>query len=670
MKINRAALIASSLLLIFVSVCMLLVFKYVASEKQRDLQNWQDRLGVIAESQKRSIDSDLLKQLELFHTLASNPLVQIYFSEIEPGDAADLTEVQSGQLHHLKNLLNATARSSALLTPVKPVNNNKPQAINDGLALVNKNRILLSTRYFPVNEVKVGKIVTQVLRQKKSIVSDIYSDSNGQPRFMIAVPVRAVQAMTANDLRGVIVAVINPEQSLYKITTRHWLTTFSDETILAIKHANVVTYISPLESPYALFHQQSADNSNLATVYAVNHPGGFALKRDYKNKEVLVTSRRISGTDWILVQKINTSEALQESVSHQRFILIILLLAIFFITVSFIAIWRNATSLRLQKITDRLKSRTELLNAIGDSITDYIFLLDSNQKLVLVNHALCQFLEANADDVKGKALNHLYDVDTTKRLLEIRHHKDVKNREIRLEINNRRYDYHVTVVALRYKKYQQSHLYVLHDITDLKDTQGRHNRMMEAIIQTLVRLTDIHDPYCAHHSERTREVAVAIAEVMNLPREKMNALSMAALLANVGKLSVPAEILTSVETLTPEASSILHKSNQYSVEILQGLEFEGPVVEFVKQKNEHLDGSGYPEGLSGESIHQESRILAVANAFVAMSSSRAYRPGKAIKEVLELLFEQADSHYDRQVIAALLYAAESRPGWKDWRQVK
>ncbi len=209
----------------------------------------------------------------------------------------------------------------------------------------------------------------------------------------------------------------------------------------------------------------------------------------------------------------------------------------------------------------------------------------------------------------------------------------------------------------------------MHDITMLKDAQGRHNRLMDGIISTLAQVIDKHDPHCEHHSERTREVAVAIAQAMGLPRERVESLAMAALLANIGKLYIPAEMLTNVEPLNEEQELMLRKNTNYSVEILKDLEFDGPVIDFVQQKNECLDGGGYPQGISGEAIFQESRILSVANAFVAMTSSRAYRAGKPIKEVLEILISEADSRYDRHVIAALFHVAENHSDWASWQQV-
>ena len=400
--------------------------------------------------------------------------------------------------------------------------------------------------------------------------------------------------------------------------------------------------------------------------------GGFTTQQDYRRTPVLATARLIRNTAMMLVQKIDVDEALAESKAHQRFILTIFLLVVFVVTISFIAIWRHATSLRLQRATRRLKARAELLNAIGDSINDHIFLLNHKNKLVFINDALAKSFAIENVDIRGKALNHIFNTEITRQLLDVKPagmNETVRNIEMRLEFDGTRHDYHVSVVPLSHPDYKRSHLFVMHDITKLKDAQGRHNRLMGGIISTLAQVIDKHDPHCAHHSERTREVAVSIAQAMGLPHDRTESLAMAALLANIGKLYIPAEMLTTVEPLNEEQALMLRENINYSVEILKDLEFDGPVIDFVQQKNECLDGSGYPQGLSGEAIFQESRILSVANAFVAMTSSRAYRPGKPIKEVLDILISEADSRYDRHVIAALFHVAENHSDWVDWQQV-
>ena len=108
----------------------------------------------------------------------------------------------------------------------------------------------------------------------------------------------------------------------------------------------------------------------------------------------------------------------------------------------------------------------------------------------------------------------------------------------------------------------------------------------------------------------------------------------------------------------------------YAVDILKDLRFDGPVIQIIEQKNERPDGKGYPAGLTAENIMQEAKIISVANAFVAMSSARAYREGLPVNEVMDTLLEQADEAFDRNVIAALFHIAENRSDWKNWQAVQ
>ena len=665
---NKPASIAFILLFAFLSGSIWLVFEYVSSEKQRDLDDWQARLNIMAESQQSVVEIWLDKQLENIGTLASNPLVQLYVSQsYTTTDVID--ETRRGQFNHLRNLLSAIAGRADAFTPIQKISSNEKNSINDGLAIVNKNGVLLATRYFPVNETKVKWAYAQPLEKKSVFVSDIYESEQG-PRLIIVVPVSSVQSIDDSDVQGAVVAVINPTGNLFQLLLKQWVTTNTEETLLVSTDGNQVKYLSPLQQGYDDFYQSAISTS--AAGSAVEDIGRFIVQKDYRGLQVMATARAVRNTSMLLVQKIDVEEALAESTIHQNFILTVFLLAVFIIGISFIAIWRHATSLHLQKATRRLRARSELLNAIGDSVNDHTFLLDHRNKLVFINAALSKSFSIDNVDIRGKALNHIFNNEITDILLALKPNggeKNVRNKELRLEFKDKRNDYHVSVIALNHSDYKQSYLYVMHDITKLKDVQGHHNRLMEGIISTLTQLIDKHDPHCAHHSERTKEVAIEIAKAMGLPQERIGALAMAALLANIGKLYIPTEMLTNENPLTEEEELILRENVNYSVELLEGLEFHGPVVSFVQQKNECLDGGGYPKGVAGDEIHQESRILSVANAFVAMTSSRAYRSGKPIKEVLEILMSEADSRYDRHVIAALFHIAENHSDWSSWQQV-
>jgi PAS domain S-box-containing protein len=629
----------------------------------------------MAESQQYAVEGWFQEQLENMETLASNPLLQLYATRrdlsVEPDD-----ETERGQLHHLKNLINATADHADVFTPINKVNSNIENKVNDGIAIVNDTGVLLATRYFPIDTAEVAASFQTAIDRKAFYISTIYDSAERQPRLIIVAPVRSVQSLSPDDIKAAVVAVINPKDNLFTLLVKDWVTIRTEETLLVARDDDRVTYLSPLKYGYQIFGNRSpgteAPTSNIVSSTVLENIGENVLMQDYRHVDVLATARKIRNTPMILVQKIDVAEALAESSSHQQFILTIFLLAVFVITLSFIAIWRHATSLRLQKATRRLEARAALLNAVGDSINDHIFLLDHNNKLVFINDALARSFSIDNVDIRGKALNHIFNKEITDRLLEIKpadDDSDVRNKEMRLDFKDRRRDFHVSIIALRHPDYKQSHLYVMHDITELKDSQGRHNRLMDGIISTLAQAIDKHDPHCAHHSERTREVAIAIAQAMGLAKERIDVLSMAALLANIGKLYIPAEVLTNMEPLTPAEELMLKENINYSVEILKDLEFDGPVIEFVQQKNECLDGSGYPNGVSGDAIFQESRILSVANAFVAMTSSRAYRPGKPVKDVLDILLSEADTRYDRHVIAALFHVAENHSDWLSWQQV-
>lgn len=675
MKENRAAAVASLMLVGFLVLSVLLVMRYVANEKKRDLSNWEDRLAVLAESQKRSVETWLDSVSANLQELAGNPLLQIYLT-LEKNDEAQLSEGQRGQVGHLRNLITATAVRSGVFTQSLPISSNQKNQLQEGMGIMSsQGELLMSTRYFPAKDVRVKRVFDKATTSGRVSIHGIYSNENHEPRLVIATPVSAVQAKPdARTYSGVVVAVINPELSLYKILTQSWLTTTTDETLLVKGDEVSTTYMSPLTGgSHAVFHQAALSNDQLAANFSRQRTGDFSLMRDYRGEEVLVTARAIDNTDWILVQKIDASEALRESRAHQESVLIMFLLAVFIITISFIAIWRHATSVRLKETSDRLAARTGLLISIGNNIFDHIFLLDHEGRIVFINKALATSVNTNTDDIRGKSLNHIFSAETANNLLELRSTdkgSEIQNKVMQLDIASSSYVYHVSVVKLQYGEYKESVLYVLHDITSLKEAQDRHNRMLEGIISTLVQVADMHDPHCAHHSERTSEVAIAIAKAMDIDDGRVTALALAALLANIGKLRLPRELLMKMEPLTDEEEKQMHNAVMDSVGILKDLDFDGPVIKIIEQKNEYLDGSGYPIGLAGDKIIREARVLSVANAFVAMSSARAYRPGKSVNDVLDILLKDSDKRYDRQVVAALFHVAENNSNWKSWQRVQ
>jgi len=227
--------------------------------------------------------------------------------------------------------------------------------------------------------------------------------------------------------------------------------------------------------------------------------------------------------------------------------------------------------------------------------------------------------------------------------------------------------YQTSVIPVeRIGERRQLVLLVLSDVTELKVTEQHHADLLRQLVSTLSDVVDLHDPYSAHHANRMAEVAQAVARELGLPEDERETLGLAATLANIGKILIPSELLTKTGPLTDADRVFLRKHVDFSLELLKGLDFEGPVLDVIAQKQELLDGSGYPKGLTGQQMTLAGRILSVANAFVALVSARAFRQGVSIDAALEELLHGADTQYDRRVIAALFHVAANRQDWSKW----
>lgn len=177
-------------------------------------------------------------------------------------------------------------------------------------------------------------------------------------------------------------------------------------------------------------------------------------------------------------------------------------------------------------------------------------------------------------------------------------------------------------------------------------------RALENTAATLARVVEIRDPYTAGHQRRVAALSAAIAEEMGLPPERKEAVRLAALLHDLGKIAVPAEVLNKPGRLEELEMRFVRKHPWAGFEVLKDIPFPYPVADIVLQHHERLDGSGYPQGLKGEEIMLEARILAVADVVEAMCSHRPYRPPHRLEEVLAELERGKGRLYDPRVVEA------------------
>jgi PAS domain S-box-containing protein len=188
----------------------------------------------------------------------------------------------------------------------------------------------------------------------------------------------------------------------------------------------------------------------------------------------------------------------------------------------------------------------------------------------------------------------------------------------------------------------------------LKASYDKLDKTLDAVIQTISLTVEIRDPYTAGHQHRVSSLACAIAAELGLPQDKINGIRVIGAIHDIGKIGVPAEILSKPGSITEAELSIIKEHPKTGYDILKGIDFPWPVALAVLQHHERMNGSGYPCKLSGDAIIDEARVLAVSDVVEAMASHRPYRPALGIDKALEEIVRGKGTIYDPDVVEACL----------------
>jgi putative nucleotidyltransferase with HDIG domain len=197
----------------------------------------------------------------------------------------------------------------------------------------------------------------------------------------------------------------------------------------------------------------------------------------------------------------------------------------------------------------------------------------------------------------------------------------------------------------------------------LKNSNSQLERMVYDVTEAMGRIVEFRDPYTNGHEVRVAQLAKLLAEEMGLSDEEIVGIEMAALVHDIGKLGVPAEILTKPGQISANEFAIIKEHSEFGYGILKDIAFPWPVAETVLQHHERMDGTGYPRGLAGDRIGTPARIIAVADVIEAMASDRPYRAALGLDTAVEEIVSHPEK-YDGDTVTALLrlHAAE-RIAW-------
>ncbi len=319
----------------------------------------------------------------------------------------------------------------------------------------------------------------------------------------------------------------------------------------------------------------------------------------------------------------------------------------------------------------KLRERERWLTTMLKSIEDGVIATDTKGNITFMNPLAEALTELRQTRAIGKPLNKVYKIlDTKKESERTISIKDILTGDENLLPRD------IVLVSKSGNAIPVDHraapitdesgntsgvVLAFRDITRQKETEeeliesyDRLKQAMEGTVQAMAYTIETRDPYTAGHQRRVTQLACALAEKMGLPTDVQEGVRMAGDLHDIGKIYVPAEILSKPGKLSEAEYNIIKTHSQVGHDILKTIEFPWPIADIVLQHHERMNGTGYPAGLKGKDILLEARILAVADVIEAMATHRPYRPALSIEEALAEISENKGKLYDPEVVEACL----------------
>jgi len=720
-SVNKTVLIAGGGLIAVVAVAVFAAFSFVESERAREVQAWQVRLGIVADSRSASINEWVDQNFTHIRELAQNASLQVYMSTLtggggaqneddekepdlgsidedadkdseEPEETEDEPEEETddgASASYLRNLLIATAERTGFKAPppVGEVSANVERPGVAGLGLVDKNgQAIVSTPDMPPMSGKIRAAVAKALDGEPAVI-DLYLGAGGDPTMGFVLPVFGVQddQEGAKGI-GAVVGLRMVGKDLWDRLKQPGETAKTAETYIVRNNQGQVEYLSPLsDGTPPMKRRLASDTPELAAGYALGKPGGFGVKRDYAGTDVLSASRRVSQLRWVLIRKVTRDEALAETDTRLTTILGVFISMIVIVTLAILFVWKKGASFRAtqalheaQVALERFTNMSKFMQVVTNNQPNMIVAVDESTQFTFANAPVTEGTDMEPPDLMGKTMASVWGpiraqsyADVNKRVInnfenEVATHQ-FGDPEIEDPEDDDRFEvirsYHVPLRGDR--DFPPAALMILSDITELTHEKRRGERMMNELIDTLITVVDRRDPFSANHSTRVAEVSRAIAEEMGLGDMEIKTVETAGKLMNVGKIFIPPDVLTKTSDLSSEERAMVANAYLTSVDLLENVTFEGPVVETIRQLGETWDGNG-PLGLKDEEILLTSRILAVANTFVGMISPRAYRAAMPFRKAADILTSESDTKFDRRPVSGLVNYLENRGGMRRW----
>ncbi len=329
------------------------------------------------------------------------------------------------------------------------------------------------------------------------------------------------------------------------------------------------------------------------------------------------------------------------------------------------AVARDITERKRAEVAIRKSER--FLNTIFESINDPFNILDRDYRIIKANKSYAQMRGKTVEQLLGRRCYEvLYNRNNICEECSVKETFDSGRPNTKEKLASFPGGSNTWIEIYTYPIFDEAQnvlnvIEYTRDITNrkiaeeaLRESLKKSQKTIEGTIHAIARIVEIWDPSTSGHQRRVTQLACAIAREMNLSEKQIEAIHVAGLLHDIGRITIPAEILSKPGKITEDELNIIKSHVQVGYEILKEVEFDWLVTQIVLQHHERINGSGYPQGRAGNEILLEARILSIADVVEAMVSQRPHQPPLSINKALVEIFKKKDSLYDPKVVDACL----------------
>lgn len=674
---------------------LIFISKFNSADYQRDVQNWKEKLGIIAESRRTEISNFITDNFAELRNLADNPSLRLYLTELQMlgNSDNDASGGEPSQKTYIRNLLLFTAQRSGFIEKGKLdlIPANIPSQSKSGLVvLTNNDSLVVGT---PIEESSMSSLLQHVKSQEKGAeqLIDLQKDKSGSAYIGFSVPVFSIQGeRNAESQIGKIVGIKTIDGNLFELLKQPASTEQTLEVLLMRVSGGEeknIEYISPLKdgSPLLAKNIKVGDENNAESFMLGSDNHFSAGLKDYRGRKVIAVARDIAGTNWKMIVKIDTEEAFAESGAYRAGLITSFTLVIAVIVLIIVAMWwysysRHAlmASKYFKKVATKSQAQENLLRLVSDNQPEAIYIVDKNQTYRFANQKLAVNVGMSVESIIGKTVS---DVRGAARAEEIaaQCEKAVSSWQPLYDIHQDKHNGKEITIRCGYIPLEEipistlpektsGVLVVEQDVSEVYQERERRINTQKHLIETLVSLVDKRDPFSANHSFLVSHIAGQIASDMGLDKITVETTKTAANLMNIGKIVVPSALLSKSGQLNDEEKDVIRKSMDMSAELMEKISFDGPVSGTLKQWQERWDGSG-PLKLKGEDILISARIISAANSFIGMISPRSWRDAMSIESANKFLLDNCGTYFDQKVVVALIHYVDNQSGRKWLKEV-